>query len=549
MPDAINHLASYNRIALALENMHPTDMTALAEAITALANKPAAPITVAPANPTITVAPANPTITVAPANPTITVSPANPTITVNAGGTGSSSDCGQDICDLIAKIDQLICVNAAMTAAIIQQSKADIYWSTDGPNLGIDAPPGSFIFPTPGDSSPPSTTTPWPDSGNYTNPITGEFISPPIVNGIQFFAPPGGMQGSENKSVYDTYKCKMAYIIIGTVRYSYDWFGWLASWSSIFAAFSLPVMIKFLNWVASIKSGITYAGAWFDGVQMPSYTSTVLDEWLGDRVAIAINRLIWLDTVFINAIAVIVIDLLALAAIFYTATTQMVALLDAKKDEFACALYKAKSVGEARDNFLNLIDKYSNTLLEQVLGADGNGHIKIISHLLTDALLTTLFACPEGIDSPETLPSSGSCLSCILCADMDVTLPINQTSTANWVNLSTQDRVGLVQYPISYPITLHGVLKLCAVVTAVTGAGANFTLKLFKNGSLVGSGWIHAGEGEEQEIGINCGQVSYWDKTPVPFEGNYTVTLECAGSASNRPTFTWHTLSYKDNVP
>jgi hypothetical protein len=545
MPDAINHLASYNRIALALENMHPTDMTALAEAITALANKPTAPITVAPANPTITVSPANPTITVSPANPTITVAPANPTITVNAGsGTGGSSDCGSDMCDLIAKIDQLICVNAAMTAAMIQQSKADIYWSTDGPNLGIDAPHGSFVFPKPNDSAPPLPYTPWPDNNSTDN--SGAWTAPPIVDGTYYVAPPGGMQGSSSLNIYDGYKCDIAAFIY---NYIVSWFDFVIEKTDLFQFLNMQVS----GLVLALDAISLYLSGHIPGVALISSSVGVIENAVAGVSFAKAGAKVGGTVLTVGESITIGAFLLGTSFIAWCVNlgaSNYRGNIVAQKEKIMCALKKAKNSNEARENVMVVLNENVTHIVDFGQGSLMQG--LFVRQILSDNLLAMLFACQADLDisTIEGLgAANGGCTGCTLCSNMDVTLPINQTSTANWVNLAPADRVGMVQYPITYPITLHGVLKLCAVVTAVTGAGANFTLKLFKNGSLVGSGWIHAGEGEEQEIGINCGRVSYWDLTPVPFEGNYTVTLECAGSASNRPTFSWKTLSYKDNTP
>jgi hypothetical protein len=506
MPDAINHLASYNRIAKAIEDK-----------VTA--------ITVAPANPAITVAPANPAITVAPANPAITVAPANPdltpfveamkaiqiNVTVQGGGSGSSSglDCScldDAITKLTDKIDQMICAIAPGMAAMVQIQKGIIAIAKDGPQYGIDAPPGSFIFPDPKDSFPPLPYTPDPSTSTI-EPITGALTEPPTG----FILPPGGMQGATNQTAYNAYKCSMAYAIIGSVKDSYDLFGWVSTDSLVLSALSIPVLTKLVRWIGNLKSGITYAGTWFNGIQMPSYQSTVLGELIGPKWAFTINQLFYLDEVFLNFVLVIILELLTLGLEAYTICNQIIQFMDTHKDELACALYKARSIGEARDNFLTTFSKYAHTPFQGVLGQAGNGHTYIISNLLTDKLLTCLFACPADGD-PALLPALGNCVNCIICQDTDHSIALAPLT-------NNPSIPGQAPSPATLPYNFgHIDADIICVEFSTSWVNGGGQLKIYIDGiSKAGFGL-----GAEFKRGTHSFTGS--------FHGNLTITLGTAGT-------------------
>lgn len=552
MPDALNHLASYNRIALALENMKQSDMAALVTAIENLVNKPASTITVSPANPTITVSPAAPAITVSPANPTITVAPANPTITVNAGDTSGTGGAGSLDCSclanafapLIQKIDDLICVNAAATAAAIQQAKILAYMMKDGPGMGIDAPPGSFVFPDPGDSSPPQITTPWPDDGSTIPGDTGGWTSPPIVGGCRFNEPPGGMQGLGDPKTYSDYKCDVAAFLY---QYVVDWYNAVINFISAPIGSFLDISTATTLLMGTIQSigglsalftfsfsevvgGIIIVGAGSVGVVIEA-----------PALAVGIAAM----TAF--AAACVVLRLGGIAA-----ATPLIAYRDrlvANKHAIICGLYKSKTVGAARENLNSAIAG----IPPEPLGYNG----EITNYFLSDMLLAQLFACQEGLNPDDFKglgAQNGGCVSCVICTDMDNTVGVGLKSIYGYPAPTNETRTGLVPYPIKYSVTLNNVEAICITLFSENknnGGGADrpgFTIKLFKQGleTVIVAGGAQCSVSMSNQILLRCLTLN---DVPQYWTGQYYLLIYCEAAWGGKPPFTFETFGYKEAAP
>lgn len=515
MPDATNHLEAFNLIAKAIEdkvaqiNVAPTtvniDLSGVIEAIKGIKLE----------------------------------------CNCSSGGsTGGGTTTTPDITKLVEVVNQLVCVVVPIANSQHQIEKELAYWTIDGPQYGLDAPPGTFIFPDPRDTAPPGTYT--PDPPTPTDPETGAWVYPPIVNGRYFVTPPGGMGGVTNAQAYDNYKCDAAAFIW---RLSRTWFDSMERALNGIDKLddALAILLVAINVaneylialdsslrLAAIASNTMIDAAEFTGVNIiKGAAKTTVIKICSKPKALAIITILTSVPILISLI--------------HDYTQQYLAVFDHNKSDLLCALWKAKTVGEARANFMEVMNRPENaTQMSFWYG-------QILSMWLSDELLTHLFACSPNFDPGDILgmgAAEGGCAACVLCKDMDITLAVNLTSEANYYNLP--DKTGLVPYPISYEITLHQVLAVCVTLTSlnqVTGGGSNVptaTCRILKDGVQVAASGVKVGVGIAQEILLPCPVVSLWDKTPVPFDGNYTITLDCAGTVGNKPRFTLETVSYKE---
>lgn len=429
MPDAINHLSAFNRIAYALENLPEDDLSALVTALESIANKtiPVADMT------GIVTAINNKAI---PETDLTGVVTAINNISISGGGGASSGsldcDCLADVlAPLIDKIDQMICVVAPIAAAQIQIQKVIAYIGMDGPLLGIDAPPGSFIFPVPGDSAPPITTTPWPDSDTPVD-STGAWTAPPVIDGVYYIDPPGGMLGEADLPAYKNYKCDMATYIF---RYTRAWF------ESINA---VPQTLDVIgNTYGAIEAFLLAVNFVLSG---PSAPQLVYSAAAGGAKLVkpgATGGPTVISSAMLVLLALVIADLWALAFIIETVTTQYLAMYNARKHDLICALYKAKTVSEAKSKFMTILG-------ENPVHASF-WYDKIASYVLSDTFLSHLFACHPDFD-PESIAGlgllEGGCVDCILCADMDEELSVNQKSIQGYPLPVGEVREGLVPFPV-----------------------------------------------------------------------------------------------------
>ena len=534
MPDAINHLSAFNRIATALENLPEDDLTAIVSAINAIANK------------TIPVADMT---GIGTKLDTLNTTLAGLSLGGGSSGVGGSLDCSclaDVLAPLIEKIDQMICVNVAIANSQHQIEKSIAYWTQDGPQFGIDAPPGSFIFPVPTDSTPPQISTPWPGAADTPTNSSGSWTAPPVVNGTYYVAPPGGMNGSTDITIYRNYKCDVAAFI-----YNY-----------------------IVSWFDTVLSGYDWVGLGYMGVEGLSVITTILSQALafGAPGGTVVGTLLGIEFVKSGVTAgallmslpefLLVSTLLATTgAVNYVAGGQFEdyrELVVAQKEKVICALYKANSPSAARDNVMIELNKYVTNMIDIGQGSFIQG--AFIRRILSDNLLAMLFACQENFDT-STIDglgaANGGCVYCILCEDMDVILNVGLESDADYQALADIGQAGgLVPYPIAYPITFTtGVLAICATMTSqneVTGGGSNVPtagLAIYKDNVFIKNATIGVGVGVTQEILLSCPQAGYFDPTPVPFLGNYVITLSCQGTASSKPRFRFETLSYKEVEP
>jgi hypothetical protein len=497
MTDALNHLAAFNRIAYALENLPPDDLMALIAAIDAIANKtiPVADLTgvaTAIANiPETDLTGVVTAITNIPETDLTGVVTAINNISISGGG-GTSTGVGLDcaclddvIGKLTDKIDQMICVIAPIAAANIQLQKIIAYIGMDGPNMGIDAPPGTFIFPVPGDISPPLPYTPDPDPLiNTTDPTTGEWTAPPIINGIAYDAPPGGMQGATDSAAYNQYKCDAAFAIIYWLKGYYDNIGWIVPKITTILGMGVAGMLDVVYWLANLPSGQVIKSTL--GASAPI---TVLQQLVGYKAAETLTGLVYAaGMTVIYSIAVILFDIFAFGAVVAGGITQMMNLLETYKAELACALIKAKTIDEARNNFLDVIDLHADTLLEKFIGRLGNGQIALINALLTDNMLAILFACPVDLDPADIAglgTANGGCVDCILCADMDESLTVNQTSVQGYPQPG-DIRTGLVPWPITVDLGTVDTDVIC-IAGRADWINGGAIVKIWINGADAGN--------------------------------------------------------------
>lgn len=528
MPDAINHLEAYNRIAKAIEDK-------IAQ---------------------INVAPVQPIINIDMSGVVEAIKGIKLECNCSGGGSSGGGSSGGDMTKLIEKIDQLICVIVPIANSQHQLEKELGYWMEDGPGLGIDAPPGSFIFPKPNDYSPPIISTPNPNP-TPTNPSTGEWTTPPTIGNIEYVEPPGGMAGSTDMQAYTNYKCNAAYTIILAIKSNYDIIRYMAGYEGTLVSLGVGGIFEALKFLNGVQTGPMIQGVLgpYRNTLLYDIFATFMPEYQAASWQATIGRVVT-GSASLGAmlVATIILEIFTLGLEIATAMTQMMDLLEAHKAELACALYKARTIGEAKENFITVIDKYADTLFEKLIGRYGNGQLMILNYLLTDELLAMLFACPVEVD-PTTLPnlSAGGCTSCILCKDMDVTINVGLSSDANYPDLL--DKTGLVPYPLTYEISLHKALAVCVQFSTdnqTTGGGSNVptaSCAIYKDNVLIKSGAVRVGVGISQEILLPCPVAGYFDQTPIPFDGNYVIKMTCAGTVGNKPKFTMETVSYREETP
>jgi len=445
MPDALNHLSAFNRIAYALEHMPPDDQEALIAAIEAIANKT---IPVADLSGVVT-AINNKTI---PATDLTGVVTAINNISISGGGgAGSGSlDCSclaDVLAPLVEKLDQMICVIVPIANSQHQIEKIINYWMQDGPQYGLDAPPGSFIFPIPNDSAPslPYTPTPTPTP---TNPSTGAWTAPPIIDGVYYVAPPGGMLGGTDLATYEDYKCNVANFIFDYLMAWMDWLDkkgneigvgmliqdatlWVISairW--LMAAHGLMAATSATGGVSLVKVGATAGAVVMSGFAMLAFTGSMI----------------------------------ALAAELYFANrtiTDWITVLTSAKQDIICALWKAKTTSAAREGVMTAITNrytlyYSSLpdfLKEGTMG-------RLTRYVLDDNLLANLFACQDGWNAADFGVATTPCTECMLCKDMDEAILVNKKSIYGYPNPG-DIRTGLVPYPITVDLGMVDTDVIC----------------------------------------------------------------------------------------
>jgi hypothetical protein len=448
MPDVFNHLAAFNRIATALENLPEDDVSALVTALESIANKtiPVADLT------GVVTAINNKTI---PSTDLTSVVTAINNISLPSGGgsTGGSLDCNclaDVIKPLIDKIDELVCVNVAIANDQHHIKNVLTYIGLDGPQFGIDAPPGSFIFPVPGDTAPSLPYT--PDTTTQIDPETGAWTTPPIVDGVAYTYPPGGMRGAEDAVAYNNYKCDMATYIF---RYTRAWFESIAAVPMVagtvdFIYGAIEALVIAINYVLSTPASprLVYSAA-AGGVRLVKAGATVATA--GPLI---------LSTPILILLALVLVSMGALMAIIHTLTQQYLAMYNSRKSALICALYKAKTVEEARQKFMAILGENPVQI--------SFWYDQIASYVLSDTLLSHLFACHPDFDLSSFTglgALEGGCVDCILCEDMDESITVNKKSVYGYPvePPAIEIRTGLVPHPIVVDLGTIDTDGICVV--------------------------------------------------------------------------------------
>lgn len=476
----------------------------------------------------------------------ITVASAIPDVVINTdaiveainnlqigGGTGGSGsmDCNclavalKPIVQAIVDLRKdMICVIAPIAGQITQIQKEIGYWTEDGPHLGLDAPPGSFIFPKPDDYSPPIISTPNPTP---TDPTTGGWTIPPLIGGIQYVEPPGGMQGTTNPTVYNDYKCDVATFIY---EYVLSWYDTILQ--KIDSVQNFLVVVDVLKFLVDVLKGnmvtkLPTAKVVYDVVS--GITLKKAAEQTGMTLLTATEAL----TLGAFIVSGAVINWM-LGISFSEYKNNLVAT----KQNFICALRKARTIGEAREGVMEALNENVWHIIDFGQGSGAQG--LFIRTLLSDNLLANLFACDANLD-PATIAGigAGNCVDCLLCTDTEEEIAVNQSSQANYAGLI--DKGDLVPYPITYNVGNITTDLICCV--AETGwANGSGSIEVWVDGvKKCTGGW--GAELKKQAVRL----------LPVSpdtlFSGDITLKMYHNGATIHGARLTLYSVGWRNATP
>lgn len=408
MPDAINHLSAFNRIAAALENLPEDDLSAIVGAINAIANKtiPVADMTPVATAITNKVIPVTDITLLGTKLDTLNTTISNLSLGGGGTNTGGGLDCdclAEAIGKLAEKIDQMVCVIIPIANSQHQIEKSITYIMRDGPLYGIDAPPGTFIFPVPGDGAPSLPYTPW-------NPTT-----PPIG----FVEPPGGMNGAGDAETYAGYRCDIAWYIVDYL---------MAYHEAIIAILELAAdALQLLNLIEleGVSAEMSAARPSVDLVKKAGVSLA--------KTGVAVS----LKTV-LKVIGV----LLEILGDEMDAIVQMhknhLALLQLRKKAMVCALMKAEDTGKAIEGLNAAAGKFWVPTFDVGQGYGfiwGNMNAAILGDLPAN-----LFACQAGYDF-SAITGYGDiygdgCLECNFTCDGANVIIDFDLGKQGWVNIA-----------------------------------------------------------------------------------------------------------------
>lgn len=538
MTDALNHLSAFNRIATALENLPEDDLTALVEAITAIANKTIPVADMGPVATAITnkVIPVTNVDALAVKLDTLNTTLAN--LSIGGSGGGSSTGGGLD-CDCLAdaigkladKIDQIVCVIVPIANSQHQIEKAITYIMRDGPQFGIDAPPGTFIFPVPGDSAPSLPYTPNPTPTPIDS--TGGWTAPPIIEGVYYVDPPGGMQGSTDLAAYDDYKCNVANFIFD---YLLAWMNWLDAKAETIdvgmmigdAVIWVITAIRFLMALHGLLAAATATG----GVSLIKVGAAV------GAVVLSGARMIIITGILIA---------LQLELYFASRTvSDWITVLNAAKGAIICALWKAKTPSAAREAVMTAITNHYTLYYSFLPDFIKEGTMGRLTRLiLSDNLLANLFARQEGWPEENFGTASTPCVECLICRDMDEAILVNQRSVFGYPQ-PLDIRTGLVPWPITINLGLIDSDVICMAARCEWINGGSL-VNITQNGADLGNwswgGWTDTGEGNASELAtMPFKETLFLPKGPATrFTGNIVMKVYNEGA-------TWKTKYEVESV-
>lgn len=409
---SINHLEAYDRIAKAIEdkvaqiNVAPVDVGAIVEAINNLDLSGGG----------------------------------------GTGGNGGSIDCNciavalKPIVQAIVDLRKdMICVIAPIAGQITQIQKEIGYWTEDGPHLGLDAPPGSFIFPKPDDYSPPIISTPNPTP---TDPTTGGWTIPPLIGGIQYVEPPGGMQGTTNPTTYNDYKCDVATFIY---EYVLSWYDTILQ--KIDSVQNFLVVVDVLKFLVDVLKGNMVT-------KLPT-AKVVYDVVLGITLKKAAEQtgMTLLTATEALTLGAFIVSGAVINWMLGISFSEYKNNLIATKQNFICALRNARTVGEAREGVMEALNENVWHIIDFGQGSGAQG--LFIRTLLSDNLLANLFACDANLD-PATITGmgGGNCVGCLQCEDTEEEITVNLASA----DFPTHG------YYVDYEFGTHSVDVICCNV-------------------------------------------------------------------------------------